>query len=376
MIPPSQLGEVMDGTLARGYPQRQQRLPVDFSAVNRDWLTGLLQLKYPGVIVDDAALVEFVGGHSSKARMALKLNSAGREAGFPGYVCLKSNWSGNPMSAGANLAEARFYRNFAGRLPSLTPQCFFADWDDDGEGQQGLIVLEDLKKRGAEFRNSKTPLTVDQMASSLELLAQLHGSTWDSRELAQQRWLQVAMAPETTVDDYWTLMGEHFPLHNSLPERLAIFPRWLAEDPGRLRKAFQQLSAEEMASTKPRCLIHGDSHLGNTCGLPDGSRLWFDWQIVRRGRPWRDYSYFVVGSLSVEDRRRNERELLRVYCEAMAGQGVKIDFDEAFVEYRRWIFWGLWGWQSNMNPIETTMEPLQRFCVAAEDLETHTFFGY
>ena len=366
----------MDGTLARGYLQRQERLPTDFSAINRDWLTGLLQLKHPGVIVDDATLVEFVGGHSSKARMALKLNSAGREAGLPDYVCLKSNWSGNPMSAGANLAEARFYRNFAGRLPSLTPRCFFADWDDDGEGQQGLIVLEDLKMRGGEFRNSKTPLTVDQMASSLELLAELHGSTWDSRELAQQQWLQVAMAPETVVDDYWTLMGEHFPLHNSLPERLAIFPRWLAVDPGRLRKAFRQLSAEEMVSTKPRCLIHGDSHLGNTCRLPDGSRLWFDWQIVRRGRPWRDYSYFVVGSLSVADRRRNERELLRVYCEAMAGQGVQLDFDEAFNEYRRWIFWGLWGWQSNMNPIETTMEPLERFCIAAEDLETHTFFGY
>jgi hypothetical protein len=366
----------MQGTLARGYPQRQQRLPLDFSAVNRDWLTGMLQLKYPGLVVEDATLVEFVSGHSSKARMDLKLNSTGREAGVPEYVCLKSNWSGNSMSSGANLAEARFYGNFASRLPSLTPRCFFADWDDDGEGQQGLIVLEDLKRRHAEFRNSKIPLSVDQMAYSLTLLARLHGSTWGSEDLARQTWLEVAMAPETVVDDYWTLMGDHFPIQNSLPERLAIFPRWMAEDPGRLRTAFRQLAAEEMASAKPRCLIHGDSHLGNTCELPDGSRLWFDWQIVRRGRPWRDYSYFVAGSLSVEDRRRSERELMRIYCEAMAGHGVKLDFNEAFNEYRRWIFWGLWAWQSNMNPIETTMEPLQRFCVAAEDLETHAFFKF
>jgi hypothetical protein len=363
-------------TLTKGYPQRQQRLPVDFSAVNGDWLTGVLQLKYPGLVVEDASLVEYVSGHSSKARMALKLNSAGREAGVPEYVCLKSNWSGNPMSSGANLAEARFYGNFASRLPTLTPKCLFADWDDDGEGQQGLIVLEDLKRRHAEFRNSKIPLTVDQMARSLKLLAQLHGSTWGSQQLAQQQWLQVAMAPETTVDDYWTLMGDHFPIHNRLPERLAIFPKWLAENPERLRTGFRQLSAEEMASARPRCLIHGDSHLGNTCGLPDGSRLWFDWQIVRRGRPWRDYSYFVAGSLSVEDRRRFERELMRIYCEAMASQGVKLDFNEAFDEYRRWIFWGLWAWQSNMNPIETTMEPLERFCIAAKDLETHSFFKF
>jgi hypothetical protein len=366
----------MQGTLVRGYPQRPRHLPADFSALDRDGLTGLLQLRYPGLVVEEATLVEFVSGHSSKARMALKLNRVGREAGVSEYVCLKSNWSGNPMSSGANLAEARFYGNFASRLPSLTPKCFLADWDDDGETQQGLIVLEDLKRRPAEFRNSKVPLTVDEMARSLRQLAQLHGSTWDSPELATMPWLQVAMAPETTVDDYWNLMGDHFPVHNRLPERLAIFPRWIAEDPERLRTGFRQLSAEEMASPMPRCLIHGDSHLGNTCRLPDGSRLWFDWQIVRRGRPWRDYSYFVAGSLSVEDRRRAEHELMRIYCDAMAAQGVRLDYDTAFDEYRRWIFWGLWAWQSNMNPIETTMEPLERFCVAAEDLETHTFFEY
>jgi hypothetical protein len=78
----------------------------------------------------------------------------------------------------------------------------------------------------------------------------------------------------------------------------------------------------------------------------------------------------------VEDRRRSERELMRIYCDAMAAQGVRLDYATAFDEYRRWIFWGLWAWQSNMNPIETTMEPLERFCIAAEDLETHTFFEY
>lgn len=67
----------MQGTLVRGYPQRRERLPVDFSAVNRDWLTGVLQLKYPDLIVEETTLIEFVSGHSSKARMTLKVNSRG-----------------------------------------------------------------------------------------------------------------------------------------------------------------------------------------------------------------------------------------------------------------------------------------------------------
>ncbi len=60
----------------------------------------------------------------------------------------------------------------------------------------------------------------------------------------------------------------------------------------------------------------------------------------------------------------------------MASHGVELDVDESFDEYRRWIFWGLWAWQSIMNPIETTMEPLERFCIAAKDLETHTLFRF
>jgi hypothetical protein len=29
-----------------------------------------------------------------------------------------------------------------------------------------------------------------------------------------------------------------------------------------------------------------------------------------------------------------------------------------------------------MNPVEVTMEPLERFCRAADDLETHRFFSF
>lgn len=58
----------MQGTLVRGYPQRRERLPVDFSAVNWDWLTGVLQLKYPDLIVEETTLIEFVHPRAANTR--------------------------------------------------------------------------------------------------------------------------------------------------------------------------------------------------------------------------------------------------------------------------------------------------------------------
>src|SRR3546814_9560877 len=87
----------------------------------------------------------------------------------------------------------------------------------------------------------------------------------------------------------------------------------------------------------------------------------FEWQIVRKGRPWRDYSYFVIGSITIEDRRKAERDLLRHYCSELSRHGVEIGFDQAWDDYRRWVIWGLVGWQSNINPKEETMPPLERF---------------
>ena len=182
-------------------------------------------------------------------------------------------------------------------------------------------------------------------------------------------WLQRAMAPDHAGDDYWAMMAQHYDRVNRLPERVAMFPAWFAHEPQKLREAWLQLCAHDMADPSPLCLVHGDAHLGNSYGLADGGRLFLDWQIVRKGHPWRDYSYFAVGSIKIADRRVAESELLRHYLSVLAGHGIEIDFDTAGREYRRWIVWGLVSWQSNINPKEATLPSLERFCVAANDLK-------
>lgn len=362
-------------TAARGHPARSEPLPMTLDGVTPEWLAGLLRLQYPGLEILAMQTFELISGHSTKLRLEVDFNEAGKAAGLPRDLCLKANWSGNPMSSPVCVNEARFYRQFRNKMELPAPSCYFADWDDTPTHQQGVILLDDIAKEGGTFVNSTHPIGLDDMQRSLTGLAELHGRTWNHPELHRQAWLQTAMAPETVTDDYWGMMETYFAAHNAIPERVAIFPAWMAKNPENLRTAWRQLCAQEMASSAPLCLVHGDSHLGNTYRRADGKRMWFDWQIVRKGRLWRDYSYFLIGSISIDDRRHAERDLLRHYCAALETHGVKLDFAEAWENYRRWVIWGLVAWQSNINPREETMQPLERFCVAATELDTIAFFS-
>src|SRR5690606_29807099 len=77
----------------RPYPARQGQLPRHLQDVTPQWLTSLLQNRYPGIAVNDFEQVEVRNGHTTKLRLALDLNEVGQAAGIPRNVCLKSNWS-------------------------------------------------------------------------------------------------------------------------------------------------------------------------------------------------------------------------------------------------------------------------------------------
>src|SRR3546814_6559584 len=83
-------------------------------------------------------------------------------------------------------------------------------------------------------------------------------------------------------------------------------PKHYLDEPRRVEWAFDKLVEFERNFDAPYCVILGDCHQGNTYILPNGERLWLDWQLSRRGRPWRDLTYFCIGSLTIEERRRSE----------------------------------------------------------------------
>lgn len=364
----------MNGLKPRAYMQRQERLPRSYAAIDAGWLTQFLAQRYPGVAVERLETIEFIDGHTSKARIRVELNEAGHAAGLPQQLCLKANWIEEDRSSAVCVQEARFYHDLPHFITIPAPRCYMADWDDDGLGQQGIIVLEDLVERGGTFSTSASGISPADAYKAVDSLADLHGSSWGRPELDRLDWLQTSVAADTPVDDYWMLLKDIIDVRRKDRQWLSILPAWIAEAPERLYAAFQQLCREERADSSPLCLIHGDAHLGNCYRTPNGERLWFDWQLPRRGRPWRDYSYFIIGSLELEDRRGHEQALFDHYFTRLLSHGVTLDRRRAWIDYRRWIVWGLIAWLTNINPNEPSQGPLNRFSRAAEDLDLAALF--
>ena len=83
-------------------------------------------------------------------------------------------------------------------------------------------------------------------------------------------------------------------------------------------------------------VLHGDPHPGNCYLTPDGRAGLLDWQVLRRGSPVRDVTYFLVLALDADDRGRLERDLLDRYRDALAAAGgPRYSADELWTAHRR-----------------------------------------
>jgi hypothetical protein len=78
----------------RPYPSRTGQLPWTKEEMTAARLTSLLQNKYPEVVAEDMVLDQFIDSHTSKLRVTVQLNAAGKAAGIPNKLCIKSNYSG------------------------------------------------------------------------------------------------------------------------------------------------------------------------------------------------------------------------------------------------------------------------------------------
>jgi len=357
--------------LDRPYPQRRRPLPRRIDDVTPAWLTELLAYRFEGVVVEGFEEVERTASHTTKLRLSLQLNETARTAGLPQHVCLKSNWSG--MRTGDICErEARFYHFVRGRLDAPVPRAFYADWDDDGSGQ-GIVVMEDLARSPGRFGSSADHLGVDGVAAGLESLAVLHGSSWASDRTAHLNWLTPSM--DTPVDTEQVIQfWNYIRVNLADPQYSAVVPAWVYERPELMQHVLDELSAYERSLPGPKGLVHGDAHQGNSYLRADGERLWLDWQLARRGSPWRDVSYFVVSSLTVEERRAADRELLAHYLDRLASTGAEgvPSLDGAWEHFVRWPGYGIQAWLGNVNQWgqRSGAEMVRRSFAAADDYDT------
>lgn len=320
-----------------------------------------------GRTVESVTVLEGEAGTSSRARLAL----TGDDVPESVFVKLSAATAATRMLgelARLGETEARFYAELAPQLGAGIPRSYGAAFDR--VTGRYLVVLEDMTVTPCEFPDTLNPLSVDQMASLVEMLASLHGSFWG----------RLPEKPGGSGAFGWLGAPSRDPANLLTPALMKMSARKLADrtdvpiEAGRyLWENYQR--ATEIVDAGTHTVLHGDSHPGNTY-FRDGRAGLLDWQVVRRGHPSRDLTYTLVLGLPVEHRRANERDLLDVYRTALAAAGGP-DFgrDELWTRYRQAVTYayvsplttaGLGGMQTE----GIAFEGLARAVAAVQDLET------
>ena len=239
-----------------------------------------------------------------------------------------------------------------------------------------IHLLEDLvATKSATFCNHKTYVTRAMADDMIDLLAALHGRFYGDPTLAERyrwlasypRWFTIGAAKMGT--EYYTRKAFDAAAH-VIPEE--VMARRDDVWPATMR-------ALALHDSEPQGLIHSDVHIGNWYRTGAGQMGLCDWQCLSRGHWSRDFAYAVTASLTPDNRRSWERELLARYVERFAEKtGVRPDFDLSFLRYRQQIVHALAMWTitlchspllPNMQPEDTTLTMIERMTTAMADLD-------
>jgi hypothetical protein len=348
-------------------------LPLCVENITPDWLSAALSVRSPGTVVDAVVVESADWGTATKVFVVADYAAGGNPGGIPSALCLKGCFSPQlrPMVGAICRTEADFYEDIAPILDVAVPRCWFAGVNL--AQNQGVVVLDDLRAEGVVFGTPEDPYTPDQVARALGVQAAWHAKTWDVDNSAVPAIAQLGL-PSFRNLIYQLLSPEHWNDHITLPAAKALTGP--LADSATVTRGLERMWQLDDAST--HALSHGDAHVKNTYVDTSGTPHFLDWQSPCRAPYSDDVAMLLVGALSVEQRREHERGLLQGYLDALASRGgPRLDFDEAWLAYRRRHLHGLmFGLiPENMQPLSTTSTYAERYARAVADHDTLSLLG-
>lgn len=339
----------------KGAMQSNDPLPLTVEELTASWFTKILEKP-----VKEVTLVEAIHGTASKILLKLTFED---DTITP--VCVKGGFNpalvaSLPFMFPIYRLEAEFYYYLAPKLEIPLPRTIYSGTDT--VNGQGLMVLEDLREKGYTFGNPLETWPVSRVEKSVKQLATLHASTWGSRgddipSLSKTLSLRDAVVGLLAPGEW----GKRF-----APDARPPVPKQM-ENRELILATFKALWDTE---TKMNCLVHGDAHVGNTFIAPSGEPGFLDWQVIHPGSAMHDVAYFIIGALSIDDRRQHEKKLLQSYLEALhAAGGPEMLLEDIWDEYLKQAFhgfaWVLAGPMMQKREIVDVMS--ERHCIAIED---------
>ena len=256
-------------------------------------------------------------GHHGPATLIAKTPSPSPESAFVAQVM------------GFYDREVSFYRQLAGHLDLRTPRCHHADIT--AEGDRFVLLLEEIT--GARVIDQITGASLTDAETLVDQAIRLHARFWDSEELWGLDWLPPINTPLFLAAA--DLAAEKLPRYleywdGKVPPAALGFVRDLTPH----YPALLDWWVDQGHPTFAHMDYRADNFLfGGSAG--DGTVTILDWQLSVRGVGVWDIANLLAGSLTVEDRRAWEGDLVRRYHDGLLAAGVVgYDWDRCWRDYR------------------------------------------
>ncbi|HJR26945.1 MAG TPA: phosphotransferase [Acidimicrobiales bacterium] len=269
--------------------------------------------------------------------------------------------------------EVSFYREVAASVGVRVPACHHAAIDP--QGAPFVLVLEEIT--GARTLDQVVGATRADSEAVIDVAVELHARYWDSDEVRALRWLPAindplflaasdlaqqklpaylehwkGKVPDATLD-FVVALTPHYP---------ALLQWWV--DQGQLTFAHMDFRADNFL-------------FGGSAG--DGVVTLLDWQLSLRGAGVWDVANFLAASITTEDRRSWEEDLVDRYHAGLQAAGVVgYGRDRCWRDYRYAIAQQAWSTcpMGDVHPgnergqlLLDTVTP--RYLRAADDLDVY-----
>jgi hypothetical protein len=306
-------------------------IPRGLSDLTPEWIGAVMASHGYGAVEDVSVAPIGTGQIADSARVSITWGD-----GVPGpdsVVAKVTAASEDSRQAGMTTrtyeVEVGFYSSLAAELPVRTPHCYWAGFDPS-QAAYG-VVLEDVAP--AHQGDQVGGCSLEEAAAALDELALLHAPRWGDAKLEALSWLHVGGR------DRGSGLGGILAVF--LPGFLERYESRMTPQVVKLIPSFLEVMDHYGAGADgARTVLHGDFRNDNLMfGLDRVVVL--DWQTVSLGAALSDVSYFLGGSLLPEDRRAHEESLVQGYFDRIRSLGVEMDWDQCWLDYRRYAFAGL-----------------------------------
>jgi hypothetical protein len=351
-------------------------VPVEVDDLTADWLTEALHRRAPESRVTSVTVVDSHSG--TTGRVKLRLSYEGDHGHLPDTLfCKLAPFDPRQREflrqVGIGAMEARFYSELALETSFLRiPHPWWAAVGPDGDF---IMVLEDIEASGCRFPRPSDPDIGERAASTVEELAHLHGTFWESPRLGGEwSWIpdRAGFGGGDGKDPKVVAGAGRF-----VRTALEVFGEQMPPEFGAVADLYAQRTGEilDLWDEGERTLIHGDPHSGNL--FTDGGRTgFFDWAMFSHSPGMRDVAYYCCNSLPTDVRRAIQADLLALYRRTLGDHGVTLPSEQAERQLR---LFALYSWVSatstaavgsRWQPSKRAVAAMERTTVAVADLDT------